>query len=77
MYLLFTDITSFNTWNDAMDKQLGLPDNEGTQTYSAYVTSSISDDILGYFDDRADTTGLTLINYDQAVEMGFFPSVNV
>lgn len=77
MYLLFAHIEDFNTWNDSMNQQLGLPDDEGTQTYSVYVTSTISDDILGYFDNRADTTGMNLIDYDQAVEMGFFPMVNV
>lgn len=75
MYLLFTDIHAFNIWNDSMNEQLSLPDNEGTETYSVYVTSTISDDILGYFDDRCDTTGMTLIDYDSAVEMGFFPPI--
>jgi hypothetical protein len=70
-------MNEFNSWNESMNESLGLPDDEGTQTYSAYVTSAISDDVLGYFDDRCDTTGMTLIDYDQAVSMGFFPPTNV
>lgn len=77
MYLLFADIAEFNSWNESMNESLGLPDDEGTQTYSACVTSTISNDILGYFDDRCDTTEMNLISYDQAVEMGFFPAVNL
>lgn len=77
MFLLFTDIDAFNVWNDYMNELLGLPDDEGTLTYSNYVTSQISDDILGYFDDRCDTSGMTVIDYDQAVEMGFFPPIKI
>jgi hypothetical protein len=77
MYLLFAHLEDFNTWNEFMNQQLALPNDEGTQTYSVYISSTISNDILAYFDDRADTSRMTLINYDQAVEMGFFPAVNV
>lgn len=77
MYLLFSNISEFDVWNESMNESLGLPDDKGTQTYSASVTSAISNDILGYFDDRADINTMTLINYKQAVEMGFFPPVNV
>ncbi len=77
MYLLFADIEEFTAWNESMNESLGLPDDEGTQTYSTSVISAISDNVLGYFDNRCDKTGMNLISYDQAVDMGFFPSVNV
>ncbi len=77
MYLLFADIAEFTAWNESMNKSLGLPDDEGTQTYSTSVISAISDNVLSYFDNRCDTNGMNLISYDQAVEMGFFPTVNV
>jgi hypothetical protein len=77
MFILFNNIEDFNVWNDSMNQQLGIPNDEGTESYSTYQTSELTDDVLAYFDNRCDTSNLTVITYDQAVTMGFFPPSDI
>lgn len=72
-YILFNDLTSFNTWHEKIKKEKMIP-FKGTTSYTKPIfhPNVLDKRIICQFDNTISLTGLTVISEAQAKTYGWF-----